>query len=124
VLTASAEPKVSAQKAVAAFSINLVLVGLVVVIAVKLLGHPYGIYRYRLPQLMAGSVAIGMLLLATLLVRTYRARQFDGASPAVPRVNWRNISMLSLFPFLALVHLSMGIHEGVSTSRDPSLRSY
>jgi hypothetical protein len=121
---ASAEATASGHKQLVIFSANLVLAALVVVITVKILGHPYEIYRYRLPQLMTGGAAIGTLFLAIWLIRMYRGRRLDASGWIVPTINLRNASMLSVFPMLALVHLSIGVREDVPTARDPSLRNY
>jgi hypothetical protein len=121
---ASAESKASTRRQLAVFSANLVLAALVVVVAVKLLGHPYGIYRYRIPQLATGGAALGALLLVILFVGAYRRGQLNDVAPIATHINWRSVSMLALFPILALVHLSMGVREDVPAARDPSLRNY
>jgi len=122
--SASEQPRTSARKQLAIFSANLVLVALVIVIAVRILGHPYGTYRYHLPQLMIGAAAIGSLLIGIALIRSYRGRQLRTQASMVRASNWLGVSMLCLFPVLALVHLSMGIREDVPSAREPSLRNY
>ena len=59
--------------------------------------------------------AVGAVALAIALAQPYRAVHSTG---------WRRVAALSVFPILALIHLSMGIRQNVPTVRDASLRNY
>lgn len=90
------------------------IAALLAVIVVEMLAHPYGDRRYRAVQLVTGGAAFGGVLLAIELIRTYWNRRI-AFQPAVA---------LSIFPILALVHLSLGVRQNVPTAHNPSLRDY
>jgi hypothetical protein len=84
------------------------------VIVVELLVHPYDVGRYRAVQAITGGLAFGGMLLAVELICAYWRK----------RVPLGPIIVLSIFPILALVHLSLGIRQSAPTAQDTSLRDY
>jgi hypothetical protein len=107
---ASANAKARDRTHLASLLAGLAVTALLAVIVVKMLAHPYGARAYR--AMVAGGAAFGAVLLATELIRTYR------------RIAFRPLVVLSIFPTLALVHLSLGIRQNVATAHNPSLRDY
>ena len=96
---------------------------LLLVIAVNLLRDPYVHERYRPVQLLIGAAGIGIVALTIHLIRAYASngRTTSGKGKA----GWRHAAaVLSVFPILALVHLSFGIRAPASPARDPSLENY
>jgi hypothetical protein len=83
-------------------------------IVFKMLGHPYGSRDYRAARLITGGAVLGGLLLALELVRAYWN----------PRIVFRPLVVLSIFPILALVHLSLGVRHNVRTAHNAPLRDY
>jgi hypothetical protein len=87
---------------------------LLALIVFKMLGHPYGSRDYRAARLIAGGAVFGGLLLACELIRAYWN----------PRIAFRPLVVLSIFPILALVHLSLGIRQNVRTAHNAPLSDY
>ena len=87
---------------------------LLALIVFKMLGHPYGSRDYRAVRLIAGGAVLGGLLLAFELIRAYWN----------PRIAFRPLVVLSIFPILALVHLSLGVRQNVRTAHNAPLRDY
>ena len=87
---------------------------LLALIVFKMLGHPYGSRDYRAVRLIAGGAVFGGLLLAFELIRAYWN----------PRTVFRPLVVLSIFPILALVHLSLGVRQNVRTAHNSPLRDY
>jgi hypothetical protein len=92
----------------------VVLAAVLLVIVFELLVHPYGTGRYRSAQVLKGGLAFGGVLLAVEIIRSYWSRKIS-FQPAI---------VLSIFPILAFVHLSMGFRVNAPTAHDPSLRNY
>jgi len=92
----------------------VVLAAVLLVIVFELLVHPYGTGRYRSAQLLKGGLAFGGLLLGLEIIRSYWSRKIS-FQPAI---------VLSIFPILAFVHLSMGFRVNVPKAHDASLRNY
>jgi hypothetical protein len=90
------------------------LAAALIVIVFELLAHPHDVARYRAAQLIRGGLAFGGVLLAVELIRAYWSR----------KISLQPIIVLSIFPILAFVHLSIGISVGVQPVLDPSLRNY
>jgi hypothetical protein len=113
-LYASANAKARRRRQLASLVAGVGIAALLAVIVVEILAHPYGDRRYRAVQLVTGAAAFGGILLAVELIRTYWNR----------RIAFRPLVVLSIFPILALVHLSLGIRHNVPTAHNPSLRDY
>jgi hypothetical protein len=112
---AYAAPGRFAHRRIARFLTSSVLAAVLVAIVVSMLRHPYDIQRYRMAQFLVAVGAVGAVALAIALAQPYRA---------VHGIGWRRVAVLSVFPILALIHLSMGIRQNVPTVRDASLRDY
>ena len=56
----------------AGFLASLAVAGLLVVIVVKMLGHPYAIHRYHAAQFLIAAGAFGAVAVAIALVQAYR----------------------------------------------------
>jgi hypothetical protein len=109
--------QVSNIKQLASFVASIAVAALLVVIVIKMLRHPYDIHRYGAVQLITAIAAFGGLLLAVEIIRAYR-----GKTPVVPNspireTGPRHVMVLSIFPILALVHLSIGVRQQVPTAR-------
>jgi hypothetical protein len=102
------------RRRIARFLTSSILAAVLVAIVVSMLRHPYDIQRYRMAQFLVAVGAVGAVALAIALAQPYRA---------VHGIGWRRVAVLSVFPILALIHLSMGIRQNVPTVRDASLRS-
>jgi hypothetical protein len=87
---------------------------LLVVIIVEMLAHPYGDRRYGAVQLAAGGAAFGGVLLVIELMRLYWNK----------RIQSRALLVLSIFPILAVIHLSLGIRHNALTPHNAALRDY
>jgi hypothetical protein len=103
--------QVSNIKQLASFVASIAVAALLVVIVIKMLRHPYDIHRYGAVQLITAIAAFGGLLLAVEIIRAYR-----GKTPVVPNspireTGPRHVMVLSIFPILALVHLSIGVGD-------------
>ena len=110
-LHASANANARGKTHLASLLAGLAVAALGAVIVVKMLANPYGARAYR--TLVVGAAAFGLVwLLATELIRTSR------------RIAFGPLVVLSIFPSLALVHLSLGIRQNVPTAHTPSLRDY
>jgi hypothetical protein len=92
----------------------LPVAALLALIVFKMLGHPYGSRDYRAVRLITGGAVLGGLLLAFELIRAYWN----------PRIVFRPLVVLSIFPILALVHLSLGVRQNVRTAHNTPLRDY
>jgi hypothetical protein len=110
----SADAKARGARQWSSLLAGIGVAALLAVIVVEILAQPYGDRRYRAIQLVIGSAAFAGVLLAVELIRTYWAR----------RIAFGPLVALSIFPILALVHLSLGIRQNVPTARDASLREY
>jgi hypothetical protein len=109
----------------AVFVVNIAVAALLALIVINMLRHPYDIHRYRAAQLLTAIAASGALFLAVEMIRRYRRKAHARSDPATPGRGWvETAAALSVFPILALVHLSMGVRADVATARDPSLRNY
>jgi hypothetical protein len=107
-----------------AFLGNVAFAALLFVIAVAMLRNPYGSEHYRPAQLAVGAVAVGALILAVAVLESCRAKRLALSVQAISKQGWRRTALLSAFPILALVHLSLGIREPTPPTRDPSLHNY
>jgi hypothetical protein len=105
---------VSGNRRLASLVAAAPLAALLAVATVEILAHPYDVGRYRAPQVILGVVAFGAVLLAVELIRAYWSR----------KIAVQSILVLSAFPILAAIHLSLGIRQNVPTARDTSLRDY
>jgi|EndMetStandDraft_2_1072991.scaffolds.fasta_scaffold11151_3 hypothetical protein len=92
----------------------VLLAALLALIVFKMLGHPYGSRDYRAVRLITGGAVLGGLLLAFELIRAYWN----------PRVVLRPLVVLSIFPILAAVYLSLGVRQDVRTAHKAPLRDY
>ena len=110
------------QRQVAKFLATIAFGVLLFVTVVNLLRHPYVSDFYRPVQLAVGVAAIGTLGLAIRLLRDMGAEDHLSAAEEAGK-EWRAV-VLSAFPILALVHLSMGVHDKLSIARDRSLDEY
>jgi hypothetical protein len=111
---ASANAKARGTKQWASLLAGVCVAAFLALIVVEILANPYGDRRYRALQLVTGGAAFGGVLLAVELIRTYWNR----------RIAFAPLVVLSIFPILALVHLSLGIRQSVPTAHDASLREY
>jgi hypothetical protein len=110
-LYASANAKARGKTHLASLLAGLAVAALDAVIVIKMLANPYGARAYR--TMVVGAAAFGLgWLLAIELIRTKRRLAFG---PVV---------VLSIFPSLALVHLSLGIRQNVPAVHTSSLRDY
>jgi hypothetical protein len=116
----TAYPGAADYRQVARFLGRAALAALLLVIAINLLRAPYVHERYRPVQLLVGAVAIGIVVVTVYLLRVYA---INGRA-ASARAGWRPAVALSVFPILALVHLSFGMRAAASPPRDPSLERY
>jgi hypothetical protein len=116
--------QVSNIKQLASFVASIAVAALLVVIVIKLLRHPYDIHRYGTVQLIIAIVAFGGLLLAVEIIRAYRSKTRVFLNSPIRETALRHVMVLSIFPILALVHLSIGLRQHVPTVRDASLRNY
>ena len=110
----SAHAGVSGNRRLASLVAAAALAALLAVATVEMLAHPYDVGRYRAPQVILGVVAFGAVLLAVEIIRAYWNR----------KIAFQSIIVLSAFPILAAIHLSLGIRQDVPTARDASLRDY
>jgi hypothetical protein len=99
---------------------SIAFAALLLAIAINLLRAPYVHERYRPVQLLVGAVAIGIVVVTLYLLRVYA---INGRA-ASAKAGWRRAIALSVFPILALVHLSFGMRAAASPPRDPSLEQY
>ena len=113
-LNMSAHAGVSGNRRLASLITAAALAALLAVVTVEMLAHPYDVGRYRAPQVILGVVAFGAVLLAVEIIRAYWSR----------KIAFQSIIVLSTFPILAAIHLSLGIRQDVPTARDASLRDY
>jgi hypothetical protein len=90
------------------------IAALLALVVFKMLGHPYGSRDYRAARLITGGAVFGGLLLAFEIIRAYWN----------PRLAFRPLVVLSIFPILAVVHLSLGVRQNVRTAPDTPLRDY
>jgi hypothetical protein len=116
----TAYPGAADYRQVARFLGRTALAALLLVIAINLLRAPYVHERYRPVQLLVGAVAIGIVVVTMYLLRVYA---INGRA-ASAKAGWRRAVALSVFPILALVHLSFGMRAAASPPRDPSLERY
>jgi hypothetical protein len=116
----TAYPGAADYRQVARFLGRTALAALLLVIAINLLRAPYVHERYRPVQLLVGAVAIGIVVVTLYLLRVYA---INGRA-ASAKAEWRRAVALSVFPILALVHLSFGMRAAASPPRDPSLEQY
>jgi hypothetical protein len=121
--TAAAQAKAPAARSLLGLGASVALAGLLAVIVVMMLRHPYAGQRYHALQLIIALAAAGVLVLALEAMQSHRRRHRGSARPAAA-LEWRRAVVLSVFPILALVHLSMGIREERQSARDPALRNY
>ena len=105
---------------VARFLGSIAFAALLLAIAVNLLRDPYVHERYRPVQLLVAAAAIGIVVVTLYLLRVYA---INGRA-ASAKAGWRRAIALSVFPILALVHLSFGMRAAASPPRDPSLERY
>lgn len=103
---------------------NFAFAALLFVIAAILLRHPYGSEHYRPAQLAVGAAAVGALVLVVAALAALRTKKLHASVYALSRHGWRQTALLSVFPILALVHLSLGVRERTPPVRDPSLHNY
>jgi hypothetical protein len=116
----TAYPGAADYRQAARFLGRTALAALLLVIAINLLRAPYVHERYRPVQLLVGAVAIGIVVVTLYLLRVYA---INGRA-ASAKAGWRRAVALSVFPILALVHLSFGMRAAASPPRDPSLERY
>jgi hypothetical protein len=90
---------------------GLAIVSLLTVIVVKMLSYPYGARAYRAIVIGVAAFGFGWLL----VIKFIRTKSRIAVQPLV---------VLSIFPALALVHLSLGIRQNVPTAHNTSLRDY
>jgi hypothetical protein len=110
-LYASANAKARGKTHLLSLLAGLAVAALDAVIVVKMLANPYGARAYR--TLVVGAAAFSLVwLLAIEFIRTNR------------RIAFGPLVVLSIFPSLALVHLSLGIRQNVPAAHTPSLRDY
>jgi hypothetical protein len=103
---------------------SIAFAALLLVIAVNLLRDPYAHERYRPVQLLVAAAGIGIVVLTLYLLRVYARNEGATSASAKARGDWHRAAVLSVFPILALVHLSFGIRAAASPARDPSLEEY
>jgi hypothetical protein len=103
---------------------SIAFAALLLVIAVNLLRDPYAHERYRPVQLLVAAAGIGIVVLTLYLLRVYARNERATSASAKARGDWHRAAVLSVFPILALVHLSFGIRAAASPARDPSLEEY
>ncbi len=101
-------------KRLAGLIATVALAALVCLIIVEMLARPYGVGRYRAAQVVTGILALGGVLFAVELIRSFWSK----------KIAFGPIIALAIFPTLALVHLSLGIRQDVPTPQDASLRDY
>jgi hypothetical protein len=121
---ASAGSGPSNRRQVTGFLASLVVAALLVVIVVSMLRRPYDLQRYQLAQLLIAAGGFGAVVLAVALVQAYRDKRLTRPAAAVRAIGWRRAAVLSAFPILALVHLSIGVRDEVQIPRDAALRNY
>jgi hypothetical protein len=92
----------------------VLVAALLALVVFNMLGHPYGSGDYRAARLITGGAVFGTLLLAFELIRAYWN---------LP-VAFRPLVVLSIFPILALVHLSLGVRQDVRIAHNAPLRDY
>ena len=90
---------------------NFAFAALLFVIAVTMLRHPYGSEHYRPAQLAVGVAAVGALVLVVAALAAFRTKKMRASVYAISMHRWRRTALLSAFPILALVHLSLGVRE-------------
>src|SRR5262245_4569954 len=122
--SASEGAKASNLKRLASFAASIAIAGLLIVVVIKMLRHPYDIYRFRATQLIAGAAAFGGLVLAIGMIRARWSKTGLGSIFSFRETALRDAIALSIFPILALVHLSFGARQQVATVHDASLRDY
>jgi hypothetical protein len=110
---ASANEKERGTRQWASLLAGVVIAAFLAVIVVEVLAHPFGDRHYRGVQLAIGIAAFGGVFLAVELIRAC----WNG------RIAFGPLVVLSIFPILALVHLSFGIRQNVATAHD-ALREY
>jgi hypothetical protein len=114
----------SRRKQVASFLASMAVAALLVVIVVHLLRYPYELQRYRVAQLLIAAGAFGAVVLATALVQAYRDKRPIRPAAAARGIGWRRAAILSVFPILALVHLSFGVRDEVQAAGGAAVRNY
>jgi len=100
---------------------SIALAALLLVIVVNLLRDPYVHERYRTVQLLIGAAGIGIVVLTIHLLRAYAS---NGRTMSKADLGWRYTAVLAVFPILAVVHLSLGIHAPAFPARDRTLENY
>jgi hypothetical protein len=103
---------------------NFAFAALLFVIAVTMLRHPYGSEHYRPAQLAIGIAAVGAVALVVAALRAFRTKEMRASVYAIAMHRWRRTALLSAFPILALVHLSLGVRETTPPLREASLHNY
>ena len=103
---------------------NFAFAALLFVIAATLLRHPYGSEHYRPAQLAVGAVAVAALVLVVAALAAFRTKKLRASVSAISMHGWRRTALLSAFPILALVHLSLGVRERTPPIREASLHNY
>src|SRR5262249_23714485 len=74
-------------------------------------------------QLLIAVGAFAAVVVAIALVQAYRGERRINPAVAIRAIPWRRAAVLSVFPILALVHLSLGVREDAPAVRDASLRN-
>jgi hypothetical protein len=123
-LDASDGARPSNFKRLVSFAASIAVAGLLIVVVIKMLRHPYDIYRYRATQLIAGVAAFGGLALVIQIIRARWGKTGAAFNSSVLKNGLRDAIALSIFPILAVVHLSFGVRQQVATVHDASLRDY
>jgi hypothetical protein len=109
-------------KAIVAVGASLgVLLALAIV---RLLEHPYTIYRYQMTQLATAALAIAAVIAAAALLRRLRPRNERNAGLLASTPAPILIAILSIFPILALTHLSIGFHKAIPAVSELSLTKH
>jgi hypothetical protein len=121
---AFADPGRFAHRQVASFLTSTALAALLFTIVVRMLRHPYDIQRYRMAQFLVAAGALGAVALAVALVQANQKSNLINRGSATPSIGRRRAAVLSVFPILALIHLSMGVRDENPIVRDASLRNY
>jgi hypothetical protein len=121
-LASSADATLSHRRRLMSFVAIFALCILLIVVVVIMLRNPYGSEHYRPAQLAVAAAAIGALCVTAALLQAYRSKTL--AIPGDPGFGWRRTAFLSVFPILALVHLSMGIREKGPPAYDQSILNY
>ena len=120
---ASAGARHALRSQVPGFLASILVTALLIVIVISMLRHPYRLQRYEPAQLLIAVGAFAAVIVACALFHARRGKWPMSPAAAIRGIPWRRAAILSVFPILALVHLSLGVHEEVPAARDASLRN-